>query len=98
MIVLFHGVDVPACATMATAQGLTVTLCGSGRAASATAAFARAGQDVRARPWAIALVAPPAIFVAMVALLSQHPDAAAVVLQVATVGVPALAAFAIKGL
>jgi hypothetical protein len=82
---------------MATAQGLTVTLCGSGRAASATAAVARAGSTVRTR-WALALLAPPLIFVAMVALLSQHPDAAQLVLQVATIGVPALAAIATKGL
>lgn len=82
---------------MATAQGLTVTLCGSGRAASATAAVARAGSTVRTH-WALAMLAPPAIFVAMVALLSQHPDAAQVVLQIATVGVPALAAIATKGL
>ena len=103
MGVLFHGVDLPACATMATAQGLTVTLCGNSRAATATATaagVARAGADeVRARGrWALALIAPPAIFVGMVALLSQHPDAAATVLQVATVGVPALAAIATKGL
>ena len=83
---------------MATAQGLTVSLCGSGRAASAGAAVARAGGDGRARRWALALVAPPLIFVAMVALLSNHPDAASVVLQVATVGVPALAAIATKDL
>ncbi|HWH94760.1 MAG TPA: hypothetical protein VNT03_12945 [Baekduia sp.] len=73
---------------MATAQGLTVTLCGSGHAASAAA---RVG--VRSR-WAVALLAPPLAFVAMVALLSQHPDAAQVVLQVAAIGVPALAALA----
>jgi hypothetical protein len=95
--VLFHGVDVPACATMATAQGLTVTLSGSGRAGTAAAAVARAGAQVRTR-WFVALLAPPAIFVAMVALLSQHPDSAQGVLQVATVGVPALAAIATKGL
>lgn len=84
---LFHGVDVPAFATMATAQGLTVALCGSVPAATATAA------RVRGR-WALALLAPPAVFVAMVALLSEHPDAAQVVLQVATIGVPALATLA----
>jgi hypothetical protein len=85
---------------MATAQGLTVGLCGSRRAASATAALSRTTAEVRApsRGWAIALIAPPAIFVAMVALLSQHPDAAVAVLQIATVGVPALAAIATKGL
>jgi hypothetical protein len=85
--VLFHGVDIPACATMATAQGLTVSLCGSVPAATATAA------RVRSR-WALALLAPPLVFVAMVALLARHPDAAQLVLQVATVGVPALATLA----
>lgn len=86
---LFHGVDVPACATMATAQGLTVTLCGSGHAAAARA------QKVSERSrWALALLVPPAIFVAMVALLAQNPDAAQIVLQIAAFGVPALAALA----
>jgi hypothetical protein len=82
---------------MATAQGLTVSLCGSGRAASATAAVARAGSTVRSH-WLLALLAPPAIFVAMVALLARQPDTAQVVLQVATVAVPALAAMATRGL
>jgi hypothetical protein len=85
--VLFHGVDVPAFATMATAQGLTVSLCGAVPAATATAA------RVRSR-WALAVLAPPVAFVAMVALLSEHPDAAAIVLQVATFAVPALATVA----
>jgi hypothetical protein len=93
--VLFHGVDIPAVTTMATAQGLTVSLAGP------TAALARRDRDrkpaVRPR-WALALLAPPAIFVAMVALLARHPDAARQVLQVATVGVPALAAIATKRL
>jgi hypothetical protein len=83
---------------MATAQGLTVSLCGSGRAEAAGAAFARAGAEVRSRRWALAILAPPLIFVAMVALLSQHPDAAQIVLQIASVGVPTLAAFATKSL
>ncbi|WCB96980.1 hypothetical protein DSM104299_05750 [Baekduia alba] len=83
---------------MATAQGLTVTLCGSGRGAAASAAFSRTRADVRSRRWAVALLAPPAIFVAMVALLARNPDAAQLVLQIATVGVPALAAFATKDL
>jgi hypothetical protein len=86
---------------MATAQGLTVTLCGPSRAAAAAGALTRSTADAAARSrkrWALALIAPPAIFVAMVALLSQHPDAAVAVLQVATVGVPALAAIATKGL
>jgi hypothetical protein len=76
---------------MATAQGLTVTLCGS--APVATAAAAR----VRSR-WAVALLAPPVAFVAMVALLSEHPDAAALVLQFAAIAVPALATLATKRL
>src|SRR3954447_22196503 len=85
--VLFHGVDVPACATMATAQGLTVSLCGSVPSATATAA------RVRSR-WAAALLVPPLVFVAMVALLSEQPDAAKLVVQVAAIGVPALATLA----
>jgi len=72
---------------MATAQGLTVTLCGSRVAATATAV--RAG-----RRWPLALVAPPLVFVAMVALLAEHPDAALLVLRVAAIAVPALAALA----
>src|SRR4051812_27679276 len=87
--VLFHGVDIPACATMATAQGLTVSLCGTAPAATATATAAR----VRSR-WAVALLAPPLVFVAMVGLLARQPDAAQLVLQVATVGVPVLATLA----
>src|ERR1700750_1864734 len=83
---------------MATAQGLTVSLCGSSRAATATAAVARTTADMRAHRWLLALLVPPAIFVAMVALLAQHPDAAAFVLRVATVGVPTLAAVATKSL
>lgn len=93
---LFHGVDIPAVTTMATAQGLTVTLAGP------TAALAQRRNDDTApvvRPrWALALLAPPAIFVAMVVMLARHPDAARGVLQIATVGVPALAAIATKGL
>ena len=83
--VLFHGVDIPACATMATAQGLTVSLCGSAPAATAA--------RVRSR-WAVALLAPPLVFVAMVGLLARQPHAAQLVLQVATVGVPVLATLA----
>ncbi|HEY6760961.1 MAG TPA: hypothetical protein VI318_15805 [Baekduia sp.] len=86
---------------MATAQGLTVTLCGSGPAAAVARARSRSSSAsshaVRPR-WVLALLAPPAIFVAMVALLARHPDAARLVLQIATVGVPALAAIATKGL
>lgn len=90
---LFHGVDIPAVTTMATAQGLTVSLAGP------TAALARRDRKPAVRPrWALALLAPPAIFVAMVALLARHPDAAQLVLRIATVGVPALAAIATKGL
>jgi hypothetical protein len=93
--VLFHGVDIPAVTTMATAQGLTVTLAGP----SAALARRDGGAAPLVRPrWALALIAPPAIFVAMVALLARHPDAARAVLQIATVGVPALAAIATKGL
>lgn len=95
MGVLFHGVDIPAVTTMATAQGLTVSLAGP------SAALARrdgAGAPVVRPRWALALLAPPAIFIAMVALLARHPDAARLVLQIATVGVPALAAIATKGL
>ena len=94
MGVLFHGVDIPAVTTMATAQGLTVSLAGPSAALAG-----RDGAAAVVRPrWALALLAPPAIFVAMVALLARHPDAARLVLQIATVGVPALAAIATKGL
>ena len=91
---LFHGVDVPACATLATAQGLTVTLSGTAPAATATMARVRS-QRLR---WAFAAVAPPLAFVAMVALLSEHPDAASLVLQFAAVAVPALATLATRRL
>jgi hypothetical protein len=93
--VLFHGVDVPACATLATAQGLTVTLCGSAPAASATAAVRSHSHRLR---WALAALVPPLAFVAMVALLSEHPDTASLVLQFAAVAVPALAVLATRRL
>jgi hypothetical protein len=93
--VLFHGVDIPAVTTMATAQGLTVSL--AGPSAALAARDRPAAADGRPR-WALALLAPPAIFVAMVALLASHPDAARLVLEIAIVGVPALAAIATKGL
>jgi hypothetical protein len=79
---------------LATAQGLTVTLCGSAPAATATAARVRS----RWARWAMAAIAPPLAFVAMVALLSEHPDAASLVLQFAAVAVPALATLATRRL
>jgi hypothetical protein len=93
--VLFHGVDVPACATLATAQGLTVSLCGSAPAATAATAVRAPSPRVR---WAAAALAPPIAFVAMVALLSEHPDAASLVLQFAAIAVPALATLATRRL
>src|SRR4051794_6561978 len=74
---------------MATAQGLTVSLCGTAPAATAAAA----APAVRRR-WPLALLTPPVAFIAMVALLSEHPDAAEVVVEFALIAVPALATLA----
>jgi prepilin signal peptidase PulO-like enzyme (type II secretory pathway) len=82
---LSHGADLPACALLATAQGLTVglsgprSLCGDGR---------------RCPGW-LPVAAVPVTFVAMVGLLATDPGAANTVARVAFVAIPLLAAFAL---
>jgi hypothetical protein len=82
---LAHGADLPACAALATAQGLTVSLSGPLR---------RPSGRLRC-PWAVAAAALPAGFAAMVALLAARPQSADAVQRIALVGVPALAAIAL---
>jgi hypothetical protein len=81
---LLHVVDLPGCASLACAQGLTVGL----------AAPAVPARPVRALPVWIPAVATPVGFVAIVTLLAGVPGAATAVAGLAVIAVPLLAAIA----